>query len=134
MPSPLLLWIRQDLRLTDQPALTAAIDRGGAVLPVFIWAPEEEEPWSPGAASRWWLHHSLAAQSEPFDPDGAYLRQWLPELAKLSTSAIQQPWTLAQAESMAINAGLSRDYPRPVVDLAASRVEALVGYARLKAD
>lgn len=33
--------------------------RGGVVVPVFIWAPEEEAPWEPGAASRWWLHHSL---------------------------------------------------------------------------
>ena len=33
--------------------------RQGAVLPVFIWAPEEESPWSPGAASRWWLRQSL---------------------------------------------------------------------------
>ncbi|MFO1456274.1 MAG: deoxyribodipyrimidine photo-lyase [Steroidobacteraceae bacterium] len=73
MPSPLLLWIRQDLRLTDQPALTAAIDRGGAVLPVFIWAPEEEEPWSPGAASRWWLHHSLARLAADLETRGSRL-------------------------------------------------------------
>ena len=73
MPSPLLLWIRQDLRLTDQPALAAAIDRGGAVLPVFIWAPEEEEPWSPGAASRWWLHHSLARLAADLEARGSRL-------------------------------------------------------------
>ena len=132
--STALVWFRRDLRLADHPALRQAAARHQRIIPVYLHAPHEEAPWSPGAASRWWLHHSLAAQSEPFDPDGAYLRQWLPELAKLSTSAIQQPWTLAQAESMAINAGLSRDYPRPVVDLAASRVEALAGYARLKAD
>ena len=33
----------------------------GPVVPVFIWAPEEEGDWPPGAASRWWLHHSLAS-------------------------------------------------------------------------
>ena len=33
---------------------------GGAVIPVFIWSPEEEGRWQPGAASRWWLHKSLA--------------------------------------------------------------------------
>ena len=61
MSPPLtLVWFRRDLRLADQPALAAAAERG-AVLPVFIWAPEEEDPWAPGAASRWWLHHSLAA-------------------------------------------------------------------------
>ena len=53
-----LVWFRRDLRLDDNPALLAAAARG-AVVPLFIWAPEEEHPWEPGAASRWWLHHSL---------------------------------------------------------------------------
>lgn len=48
-----------DLRLADNPALNRAIEGHYAVLPVFIWAPEEEAPWAPGAASRWWLHQSL---------------------------------------------------------------------------
>ena len=56
-----IVWFRLDLRLADNPALTAAVKRGGAVLPVFIYAPEEEAPWPPGAASRWWLHQSLHA-------------------------------------------------------------------------
>lgn len=54
-----LVWFRADLRLTDNPALDAAVKRGGAVVPVFIWSPEEEAPWQPGAASKWWLHQSL---------------------------------------------------------------------------
>ncbi|MCX7431053.1 MAG: deoxyribodipyrimidine photo-lyase, partial [Planctomycetia bacterium] len=53
-----LVWFRHDLRLDDNPALAAAAARG-AVVPVFIWAPEEEAPWEPGTASRWWLHQSL---------------------------------------------------------------------------
>lgn len=62
MPSgTTIVWFRLDLRLTDNPALTAAVQRGAPIIPVFIWAPEEEHPWAPGAASRWWLHHSLAA-------------------------------------------------------------------------
>ncbi len=55
-----LLWFRQDLRLTDNPALLAAVRHGGPVIPVFIWSPEEEGRWPPGAASRWWLHQSLS--------------------------------------------------------------------------
>ena len=55
-----LLWFRQDLRLADNPALLAAVRHGGPVIPVFIWSPEEEGRWQPGAASRWWLHQSLA--------------------------------------------------------------------------
>ena len=57
-PPVTLVWFRHDLRLDDNPALAAAAARG-AVVPVFIWAPEEEAPWEPGAASRWWLHQSL---------------------------------------------------------------------------
>lgn len=56
-----IVWFRQDLRLDDNPALAAAVARGGPVVPVFIWAPQEEGDWSYGAASRWWLHHSLKA-------------------------------------------------------------------------
>ena len=58
---PSLVWFRQDLRIQDNPALHAALKRGGPIIPVFIWAPEEESFWAPGAASRWWLHQSLAS-------------------------------------------------------------------------
>jgi deoxyribodipyrimidine photo-lyase len=54
-----LVWFRLDLRLADNPALETAVKLGGPVVPVFIYAPEEEAPWQPGAASRWWLHESL---------------------------------------------------------------------------
>ncbi len=54
-----LVWFRRDLRLSDQPALKAAATAGGSVVPVYVWSPEEERPWSPGAATRWWLHRSL---------------------------------------------------------------------------
>ncbi len=56
-----ICWFRLDLRLDDHPALHAAIAEGGLVIPLFIWSPEEEGNWSPGAASRWWLHQSLAS-------------------------------------------------------------------------
>ena len=55
-----IVWLRNDLRLADNPALADAASRG-PVVPVYIWAPDEEGDWPPGAASRWWLHHSLAA-------------------------------------------------------------------------
>ncbi|MBL9129438.1 MAG: deoxyribodipyrimidine photo-lyase, partial [Verrucomicrobiales bacterium] len=56
---PTLVWFRHDLRLGDHPALEAARVSDGPVIPVFVWAPDEEAPWEPGAASRWWLHHAL---------------------------------------------------------------------------
>ena len=68
-----LVWFRQDLRLADNPALQAAIARGGPVIPVYIWAPEEEGAWAPGSASKWWLHHSLAALAADLEKAGARL-------------------------------------------------------------
>ena len=44
-----LVWFRLDLRLRDNPALAAAVQHGGVIVPVFIWSPEEEAPWQPGA-------------------------------------------------------------------------------------
>lgn len=55
-----LIWFRKDLRLTDNPALQAACAASHDVIPVYVHAPDEAAPWAPGAASRWWLHHSLA--------------------------------------------------------------------------
>lgn len=54
-----IVWFRQDLRLSDHPALRAAADTGAPVVPVYIWSPEEEGEWTFGSASRWWLHQSL---------------------------------------------------------------------------
>jgi len=63
MAAVTLVWFRHDLRLDDNPAVLAAAARG-RVVPVFIWAPDEEAPWQPGAASRWWLHQSLESLAE----------------------------------------------------------------------
>jgi deoxyribodipyrimidine photo-lyase len=70
---PSIVWFRRDLRLEDHAALGAAVRRGGPVIPVFIWAPGEEAPWPPGAASRWWLHHSLAAHDAALRARGSRL-------------------------------------------------------------
>jgi deoxyribodipyrimidine photo-lyase len=59
--APVILWFRNDLRLADNSALSAALDRGAPVIPVYVWSPEDEGDWPLGAASRWWLHHSLIA-------------------------------------------------------------------------
>lgn len=52
-------------------------------------------------------------QARRFDPDGAYVRRWVPELAGLSVPYVHQPWKLSGPERSAI------DYPDPIVDLAA---------------
>jgi len=57
--TPAIVWFRQDLRLQDNAALRAAARRGGPVIPVYILDDAGEARWAAGAASRWWLHHSL---------------------------------------------------------------------------
>jgi len=71
--SPSIVWFRRDLRVRDNPALAAAVARGGPVIPVFVHAPEEEGEWAPGAASRWWLHHSLESLGRSLRSLGAPL-------------------------------------------------------------
>jgi deoxyribodipyrimidine photo-lyase len=58
---PSLVWLRQDLRLRDNPALRAAAERGGPLIPVYILGDAEERDFPIGSAARWWLHRSLAA-------------------------------------------------------------------------
>jgi deoxyribodipyrimidine photo-lyase len=68
-----LVWFRQDLRLKDNPALYAAARRNGPVIPVYIWSPEDDGDWPPGAASRWWLHQSLKALDASLHEHGSKL-------------------------------------------------------------
>ncbi len=61
MSSPtVLFWFRQDLRLTDNPALIQAA-RAGRVVPIYILDDENAGDYRIGGAGRWWLHHSLAS-------------------------------------------------------------------------
>ncbi|HEX2879150.1 MAG TPA: deoxyribodipyrimidine photo-lyase, partial [Polyangiaceae bacterium] len=68
-----IVWFHDDLRLADNPALSAALAESEEIIPVFIWAPEERAPWQPGAASNWWLHHSLLALTAALLERGADL-------------------------------------------------------------
>jgi deoxyribodipyrimidine photo-lyase len=67
------------------------------------------------------------SQAEKFDPDGAYIARWVPELAKLPRDVRYAPWTHASTL-----ARLAPDYPRkPIVDLAKGRLDALAAYRRI---
>jgi deoxyribodipyrimidine photo-lyase len=65
---PIIVWFRRDLRLDDHSALSAAVARGGPVVPVFVWDGSSE-----GAAGRWWLHHSLVCLEESLNRLGSPL-------------------------------------------------------------
>ncbi|MEM7656100.1 MAG: deoxyribodipyrimidine photo-lyase [Bacteroidota bacterium] len=59
-------------------------------------------------------------QAQDHDPDGIFIRKWVPELAKLPTYAVLEPWTLTDLEQQMYEFRLGEDYPKPVVDLAIS--------------
>lgn len=68
-------------------------------------------------------------QSETFDPDGAYIRRFVPELARLPTTAIHAPWKAPASVLASAGVRLGETYPRPIVDHAVARARALDAFA-----
>ncbi len=67
------------------------------------------------------------AQGKRFDPDGAYVRRWVPELGSLRGAAVHEPWA-----SPGVVVGQGGDYPAPIVDHLVERREALARYAAVR--
>ena len=72
MTAPHIVWFRRDLRLADQPALSAAA-AAGPVIPVYVLDDEGPRDHALGGASRWWLHHSLTCLSRALAARGSRL-------------------------------------------------------------
>jgi deoxyribodipyrimidine photo-lyase len=71
--APVILWFRDDLRLSDHAALHAAIESGRPLLPLFILDDTASGRWALGGASRWWLHHSLTSLRQSLAQCGSHL-------------------------------------------------------------
>jgi deoxyribodipyrimidine photo-lyase len=65
-----IVWFRDDLRLSDNPALTAAVERGGPVIPLFVLDDESPGIRPLGGAARWWLHESLSRLAAALEERG----------------------------------------------------------------
>lgn len=67
-------------------------------------------------------------QSQNFDPDGAFIRRWVPELRGVTGNAIHAPWELAQSEQMRMGCRIGIDYPKPIVEHTLARERVLEVY------
>lgn len=87
--------------------------------------------WAAGTgtdASPWFRIFNPVLQGEKFDPDGAYVHRYVPELRNLPSSVIHKPWLLKKAEQQHLGCLIGRTYPAPIVDHAAERKITLALY------
>ena len=145
---PVIVRFRDDLRLADNPALTAAITRGSPLIAVYILDDETPGSWRLGGAARWWLHHSLAALGKNIErlAGALVLRRGgpvvaiksliqetrVPEIAALPNAYIHKPWAAPEAVRLVARIEMDTHYPAPIVDHAMARRRALNAFARLK--
>jgi deoxyribodipyrimidine photo-lyase len=71
-------------------------------------------------------------QGQRFDPEGSYIRTWVPELASLDAASIHEPWAAGPLDLAAAGFTLGVDYPSPIVDLRESRQRALATYEAVR--
>jgi len=83
-------------------------------------------------AQPWFRIFNPVTQSERFDPEGKFIRRYLPQLAGLSNAAIHAPWTASPVELEAAGIKLGETYPRPVVDHAEAREQTLRRYGAVR--
>ncbi len=79
-------------------------------------------------AAPWFRIFNPVLQGERFDPEGRYVRHFVPQLAKVPARFVHRPWEAPAEVLVAAGVGLGATYPRPLVDLAASRRRALSAY------
>jgi deoxyribodipyrimidine photo-lyase len=138
---PCIVWFRDDLRLSDHCALHAASKREGEkwFWDTLVDADPGSNPanwqWVAGCgadAAPYFRVFNPILQGEKFDPDGAYVRRWVPELAQLPAGVIHRPWSAMPLELASSGVELGKTYPEPIVDHRKGRERALAAYAKVR--
>ena len=80
-------------------------------------------------AQPWFRIFNPLTQSRKFDPEGRFIRRYLPHLAQLGDDLIHAPWEAGPIDLQAAGIALGRDYPEPIVDHAEAREKTLARYA-----
>ena len=83
-------------------------------------------------AQPWFRIFNPVTQSTRFDPEGRFIRRYVPELARVPDKFIHAPWTMGGIDQSACRTRIGVDYPAPVVDHAAARERTLARFGVLK--
>jgi deoxyribodipyrimidine photo-lyase len=83
-------------------------------------------------ASPWFRIFNPVTQGEKFDPDGKYVKRWVPELARVPAKFVHAPWTAPTEVLRDAGVTLGRTYPKPIVDHAEARARALSALKAMK--
>jgi deoxyribodipyrimidine photo-lyase len=67
-------------------------------------------------------------QSRRFDPEGAYIRRWIPELKRVPITSLHAPWEMSPHEQQTAGCVIGRDYPAPIVHHEEARKRTLARY------
>lgn len=92
--------------------------------------------WSAGTgndAQPWFRIFNPTLQSKKFDPKGAYIRKYVPELARVPSTFVHEPWSLPPELQREYGCRIGKEYPAPIVDHGEERLRALELYGRLAA-
>ena len=93
---PVIVWFRNDLRLTDHRALSAAVATGASVIAVFVLDDQSPGAWKIGGASRWWLDKSLASLAQALEKRGNRL------ILRRGAAALEIPHLVAETKASAV--------------------------------